>query len=150
MNAAAPANKVCVPTAICLTPDRRYFGPALCVAAQIIDCGLPPAADLFLICEEADVWPHFDMIDEPLRGTIKVLVTSFDDVTRNLPTNNNGEHAITRRLFLDRALPDRYDRIIAVDPLQIADEHRIVETEPRTEGAERGGFLGNEQAQLYT
>ena len=42
------------------------------------------------------------------------------------------------------------DRIIAVDPLQIADEHRIVETEPRTEGAERGGFLGNEQAQLYT
>jgi len=115
VNAAAPANKVCVPTAICLTPARRYFGPALCVAAQIIDCGLPPAADLFLICEEADVWPHFDMIDEPLRGTIKVLVTSFDDVTRNLPTNNNGEHAITRRLFLDRALPDRYDRIIAVD-----------------------------------
>src|SRR3977135_473710 len=42
------------------------------------------------------------------------------------------------------------DRVIAVDPLQIADEHRIVETEPRTEGAERGGFLGNEKAQLYT
>lgn len=104
-----------MPTAICLTPDRRFFGPALCVAAQIIDCGLPPETDLFLICEEADVWPRLEMIDEPLRGTIKLIVTSFDDVTRHLPTNKNGEHAITRRLFLDRVLPDRYDRIIAVD-----------------------------------
>jgi len=104
-----------VPTAICLTPDRRFFGPALCVAAQIIGCGLPPDADIFLVCEEGDVWPRVDMIDEPLKSRLQLLVTSFHDVTRDLPTNSNGEHAITRRLFLDRVLPERYDRIIPVD-----------------------------------
>lgn len=104
-----------MPAAICLTPDRRFFGPALCVAAQIIACGLPSDADLFLICEEGDVWPRFDMIDEPLKSRVQLLVTSFHEVTRDLPTNNNGEHAITRRLFLDRVLPAQYDRIIPVD-----------------------------------
>jgi len=104
-----------VPTAICLTPDRRFFGPALTVASQIIDCGLPPDADLFLICEEMDVWPRFEDLDEDLRKRLRLIVTSFDDVTRNLRTNNNGEHAITRRLFLDRVLPAHYDRIIPVD-----------------------------------
>lgn len=104
-----------MPTAICLTPDRRFFGPALCVAAQILDCGLPPEADLFLICEETDVWPRFEEIDEPLKSRLQLIVTSFDDVTRHLPSNSNGEHAITRRLFLDRVLPDRYDRIIPID-----------------------------------
>lgn len=104
-----------MPTAICLTPDRRFFGPALCVASQIIACGLPKDADLFLICEETDVWPRFEDIDAPLRDSIRLLVTSFHDVTRKLAANNNGEHAITRRLFLDRVLPARYDRIIPVD-----------------------------------
>ncbi len=102
-------------TAICLTPDRRFFGPALCVASQIIACGLPAKADLFLICEEMDVWPRFEDLDEGLRSRLRLIVTSFDDVTRNLPTNRNGEHAITRRLFLDRVLPAHYDRIIPVD-----------------------------------
>lgn len=104
-----------MPTAICLTPDRRFFGPALCVASQILDCGLPPEADLFLVCEEMDVWPRFDELDEPVKSRLKLIVTSFDDVTRNLPSNNNGEHAITRRLFLDRVLPAQYDRIMPVD-----------------------------------
>lgn len=104
-----------MPTAICLTPDRRFFGPALCVASQIVDCGLPPDTDIFLVCEETDVWPRFDDIDEALRARLRLIVTPFDDVTGNLPTNNNGEHAITRRLFLDRVLPPRYDRIIPVD-----------------------------------
>ncbi|WP_162918715.1 glycosyltransferase family 8 protein [Taklimakanibacter deserti] len=104
-----------MPTAICLTPDRRFFGPALCVASQIIACGLPDEADLFLVCEETDVWPRFEEIDETIRKRLKLAVTSFDDVTRKLPSNNNGEHAITRRLFLDRVLPAQYDRIIPVD-----------------------------------
>jgi lipopolysaccharide biosynthesis glycosyltransferase len=104
-----------VPTAICLTPDRRFFGPALCVASQIIDCGLAEDTDLFLICEETDVWPRFEEIDERLRSGLNLIVTSFGDFTRNLPASNNGEHAITRRLFLDRVLPARYDRIIPVD-----------------------------------
>ena len=87
-----------MPTAICLTPDRRFFGPALCVAAQIIGCGLPPDADIFLVCEEGDVWPRFDMIDEPLKSRLQLLVTSFHDVTRDLPTNSNGEHGDRFRL----------------------------------------------------
>ena len=112
-----------MPTAICLTPDRRFFGPALCVASQIIDCGLPPETDLFLICEEADVWPRWDELDAPLKSRLKLFVTSFDDVTRHLPSNNNGEHAITRRLFLDRVLPAHYDRIMPVDSdMMIANE----------------------------
>lgn len=104
-----------MPAAICLTPDRRFFGPALCVAAQILDCGLPEDADLFLICEEADVWPRFELIDEPLRRGLELIVTSFADVTRTLAADSNGEHAIARRLFLDRVLPAEYDRIIPVD-----------------------------------
>lgn len=104
-----------MPTAICLTPDRRFFGPALCVASQIIACGLPPETDIFLICEEGDVWPRYDLLDEPLKSRLRLLVTSFHEVTRDLPTNANGEHAITRRLFLDRVLPTQYDRIIPVD-----------------------------------
>jgi len=104
-----------VPTAICLTPDRRFFGPALCVASQIIACGLPQDADLFLVCEETDVWPRLEEIDDVLSRQLKLIVTSFADVTRALPSNNNGEHAITRRLFLDRVLPAHYDRIMPVD-----------------------------------
>jgi lipopolysaccharide biosynthesis glycosyltransferase len=104
-----------VPTAICLTPDRRFFGPALCVASQIIACGLPQDADLFLVCEETDVWPRLEEIDDVLSRQLKLIVTSFADFTRALPSNNNGEHAITRRLFLDRVLPAHYDRIMPVD-----------------------------------
>jgi lipopolysaccharide biosynthesis glycosyltransferase len=118
-NAAAPASSRAyspgVPTAICLTPDRRFFGPALCVAAQIIACGLPEDAGLFLICEESDVWPRYEELDETVRRRLKLIVASFGGVTRNLTSNANGEHAITRRLFLDRVLPAQYDRIIPVD-----------------------------------
>lgn len=104
-----------MPTAICLTPDRRFFGPALCVAAQIIACGLPDDTGLFLICEENDIWPRYDELDEAVHRRLKLMVTSFDDVTRGLASNANGEHAITRRLFLDRVLPAHFDRIIPVD-----------------------------------
>jgi lipopolysaccharide biosynthesis glycosyltransferase len=104
-----------VPTAICLTPDRRFFGPALCVASQIIDCGLPKDADLFLVCEEGDLWPRYDELDEAVRRRLNLIVASFDDITRDLPSNDHGEHAITRRLFLDRVLPAHFDRIIPVD-----------------------------------
>ena len=104
-----------MPTAICLTPDRRFFGPALCVASQIVACGLPQEADLFLICEETDVWPRLDELDEAVTSRLRLLVASFADGTRNIRSNSNGEHAISRRLFLDRVLPAHYDRIIPVD-----------------------------------
>jgi lipopolysaccharide biosynthesis glycosyltransferase len=104
-----------VPTAICLTPDRRFFGPALCVASQIIACGLPATADLFLVCQEEDMWPRYEELDEAVRRRLKLIITSFGDITRNLPSNDHGEHAIARRLFLDRVLPAHYDRIIPVD-----------------------------------
>ncbi|MGE0004198.1 MAG: glycosyltransferase family 8 protein [Parvibaculaceae bacterium] len=103
-----------MPTAICLTPDRRFFGPALCVAAQVIACGLPDEARLFLVCEEQDVWPRFDEIDTAVKSRLELAVTSFAGVTRNL-ADRDGQHAIARRLFLDRVLPARYDRIIPVD-----------------------------------
>src|SRR5438105_371492 len=41
-----------------------------------------------------------------------------------------------------------FERLIAVDALQIANEHGVIEAEPRAEFAQRRRALGNQQAQL--
>jgi hypothetical protein len=87
-------------TAICLTPDRRFFGPALCVAEQIVDRGLPAEADTLLVCEKADILPHMDRL--ALRDRIKIVATSFAPLIGAAPATPNGSHAIYRRLVLDR------------------------------------------------
>jgi UDP-glucose:(glucosyl)LPS alpha-1,3-glucosyltransferase len=74
---------------------------------------LPRDADLFLICEEADIWPHFGEVN--LDGRIRLLPLDF---TKLLPTELPafvGSKAIYRRLILDRILPERYTRIITLD-----------------------------------
>src|SRR4051794_27719295 len=100
-------------TAICLTPDRRFFGPALCVAEQIVDRGLPAEADTLLVCEKADILPHMDRL--ALRDRIKIVATSFAPLIGAAPATPNGSHAIYRRLVLDRVLPAHYERIVAID-----------------------------------
>ena len=68
-------------TAICLTPDRRFFGPALFTASRIIECGLPSDIDLLLICEEEDIWHGYERLDAALRDRITLVVTSFAHLT---------------------------------------------------------------------
>jgi lipopolysaccharide biosynthesis glycosyltransferase len=104
-----------VKTAICLTPDRNFFGPAACVAAQILATGLPSSADIFIICEAQDVWPDYDRLDANLRASIKLLITDFAPLVAHMPPTANGSRAIYRRLVLDRLLPPDYERIVAID-----------------------------------
>jgi lipopolysaccharide biosynthesis glycosyltransferase len=102
-----------VSTAVCLTPDRQFFGPAVRGACRVIELGLPRDTDLFLICEEADVWPHFGEVNRD--GRIILLTADF---TKLLPAELPafaGSKAIYRRLILDRILPERYERIITMD-----------------------------------
>jgi lipopolysaccharide biosynthesis glycosyltransferase len=104
-----------VKTAICLTPDRKFFGPAVCVAAQAIAAGIPDDADLVIICEKAEIWPCFDRLDAALRGRIKLITVDFAPLINHAPATPNGSRAIYRRLVLDRVLPEEYHRFIAID-----------------------------------
>jgi lipopolysaccharide biosynthesis glycosyltransferase len=102
-------------TAICLTPDRRFFGPALFAAARIIDCGLPPDIDILLLCEETDIWSGFDKLDAALRDRITLIVKPFAGLIGEVPKSDGGSTAIYRRLVLHRILPSHYSRIVAID-----------------------------------
>lgn len=102
-------------TAICLTPDRKFFGPAVCVAAQAIAAGIPDDADVFIACEEADIWPGYERLDASLRDRIKLITVDFAPLIDDAPATPNGSRAIYRRLVLDRMLPREYDRFIAID-----------------------------------
>ncbi|MFO0994676.1 MAG: glycosyltransferase, partial [Hyphomicrobiales bacterium] len=102
-------------TAICLTPDRNFFGPAVCVAAQAITAGIPDDADVVIACEESDIWPGYDRLDALLRDRIKLITFDFAPLINHAPATPNGSRAIYRRLVLDRVLPEQYRRFIAID-----------------------------------
>jgi len=104
-----------VKTAICLTPDRKFFGPAVCVAAQAIAAGIPDDADVVIICEEADIWPGYERLDARLRARIKLITVDFAPLINQAPATPHGSRAIYRRLVLDRVLPKEYRRFIAID-----------------------------------
>jgi len=104
-----------VKTAICLTPDRNFFGPAICVAAQAIATGIPDDADIIIACEEADVWPGYERLDALLRERIKLIAVDFAPLINDAPATLNGSRAIYRRLVLDRVLPKDYTRFVAID-----------------------------------
>lgn len=102
-------------TAICLTPDRKFFGPAVCVAAQAIAAGVPDDADVVILCEDGDIWPGYECLDASLRAQIKLLTVDFAPLINHAPATPNGSRAIYRRLVLDRVLPKEYSRFIAID-----------------------------------
>jgi lipopolysaccharide biosynthesis glycosyltransferase len=104
-----------VTTAICLTPDRRFFGPAVCVASQVIAAGVPADTEIVIVCEEDDVWPGFDRLDAVLRAAITLHTTKFGPLVNHAPATPQGSRAIYRRLVLDRVLPEKYQRFIAID-----------------------------------
>ncbi|MBL8906998.1 MAG: hypothetical protein JNM20_10005 [Rhizobiales bacterium] len=102
-------------TAICLTPDRKFFGPAVCVAAQAIAAGIPDDADIVILCEKGDIWPGYERLDASLRAKIKLITFDFSPLIDHAPATPNGSRAIYRRLVLDRVLPQEYRRFIAID-----------------------------------
>ena len=102
-------------TAICLTPDRKFFGPAVCVAAQAIAAGIPDEADVVILCEETDIWPGYEHLDAKLSERIKLITADFAPMINHAPATPQGSRAIYRRLVLDRVLPEKYERFIAID-----------------------------------
>jgi lipopolysaccharide biosynthesis glycosyltransferase len=104
-----------VKTAICLTPDRNFFGPAVCVAAQAIAHGVPKDADVVIACENGDIWPDYGRLEASLRDRIKLITVDFAPLINHAPATPNGSRAVYRRLVLDRVLPTEYRRFIAID-----------------------------------
>ena len=108
---AAPSVK----TAVCLTPDLAFFRQAVCTASSILAQEDADAFDLFIICEEGDVAPGFALLDPALRARIQLLCVDFSAFDRDTPGRGRFSRAVFRRLFLDRVLPERYERIVSID-----------------------------------
>jgi lipopolysaccharide biosynthesis glycosyltransferase len=104
-----------VKTALCFTPDLAFFRQAVFTAASILAQEDAGAFDVFIVCEEGDIAPGFDRLDPSLRARIKVLCVDFAPFHRATPGRGRFSRAVFRRLFLDRVLPDRYERILSVD-----------------------------------
>jgi lipopolysaccharide biosynthesis glycosyltransferase len=102
-------------TAICFTPDRAFFCPAVCAAATTLAQGDVDDLDIFIVCEPEDVVVGFDRLAAPLRDRITLLTDDFSRFDRGLRAEGRFSRAVFRRLFLDRVLPPHYERIISID-----------------------------------
>ena len=106
--------------ALCLTPDLAFFRPAVRAAASLLVHPDSDAFDVFIVCEERDVAPGFEMLDPALRERIKLLVVDFAPFEGGLAGRGRFSRAVFRRLFLDRVLPDAYSRIVTMDSDMLA------------------------------
>ena len=102
-------------TALCLTPDRAFFRPAICTAATILAQDDSDQFDVFVVCESEDVAMGVDRLAPDLRRRIEILSADFSPFDRGLRAEGRFSRAVFRRLFLDRVLPDRYERIVSID-----------------------------------
>jgi lipopolysaccharide biosynthesis glycosyltransferase len=102
-------------TALCFTPDRRFFAPAIRAVASLASQGDADAFDIFVICEEADVEPGFADLDPALRNRIRLMTMDFSALDSGLAPKGRFSRAVFRRLFLDRLLPETYPRYVAID-----------------------------------
>jgi lipopolysaccharide biosynthesis glycosyltransferase len=110
-----PENGPFVKTAVCLTPDLAFFRQAVCTASTILAQADAGAFDLFIVCEAGDVAPGFALLDPALRNRINLLCVDFSKFDGDAPGRGRLSRAVFRRLFLDRILPARYERIVSVD-----------------------------------
>jgi len=110
-----PARLPVTTTALCLTPDLAFFPPAVRTAASILSQPDSHAFDLFIVCEERDVPPEFAALDPALRARIHLLVADFSQLHRGANAPGRFSRAVFRRLFLDRVLPEKYERVLSVD-----------------------------------
>ena len=102
-------------TAVCLTPDLAFFRQAVCTASSILAQEDSGAFDVFIVCEESDVAPGFAALDPILRNKIRLLCVDFSTFDRGAPGRGRLSRAVFRRLFLDRILPESYERIVSID-----------------------------------
>ena len=102
-------------TALCLTPDLAFFRQAWFTAATILQQEDSSAFDLFIVCEERDIAPGVERLDAALRSKATILTTDFSRFDRGAQGRGAFSRAVYRRLFLDRILPSRYERIVALD-----------------------------------
>ncbi len=103
------------PTALCFTPDRRFFAPAVRTIASLVAAGDADAFDIFIFCEEADVEPGFADLDPSLKSRIRLKTLDFGAFDAGLAPKGRFSRAVFRRLFLDRLLPEIYARYVAID-----------------------------------
>jgi lipopolysaccharide biosynthesis glycosyltransferase len=101
--------------ALCLTPDRAFFRQAICTAATILAWPDADAFDIHVICEEPDVAPGFERLAPALRRRINLTTFDFSGFDRGFRPPGRFSRAVLRRLFLDRVVPPRYERIVSVD-----------------------------------
>jgi len=102
-------------TALCLTPDRAFFPQAVCVAATVLAQDDADALDVHIVCEEKDVAPGFERLAPGLRDRIVLKIVDFAAFDRGLKGHGRFSRAVFRRLFLDRVLPETYQRIVSLD-----------------------------------
>jgi len=103
------------PAALCFTPDRRFFAPAVRTIASLVEAGDADAFDIFIFCEESDVEPGFDDLDPALKRRIRLKTLDFAELDKGLAPRGRFSRAVFRRLFLDRLLPETYARFVAID-----------------------------------
>ena len=103
------------PTALCFTPDRRFFAPAIRAIASLVAAGDADAFEIFIFCEAADVEPGFDDLDPALKRLIRLEIRDFGAFDAGLAPKGRFSRAVFRRLFLDRLLPETYARYVAID-----------------------------------
>ncbi len=101
--------------ALCLTPDRAFFRQAICTAATILSRPDADQFDVYIVCEEQDVAPNFELLAPALRARINLTTFDFSALDRGVRPHGRFSRAVLRRLFLDRVLPQRYQRIVSVD-----------------------------------
>jgi lipopolysaccharide biosynthesis glycosyltransferase len=102
-------------TALCFTPDRAFFAPAVRAIASLIEQGDADAFDVFVVCEESDVEPGFAALPPALKSRIRLLTLEFAKLDAGLAPKGRFSRAVFRRLFLDRLLPETYERYVAID-----------------------------------
>ena len=102
-------------TALCLTPDRAFFCPAICTAATILAQSDAEQFDVFVVCESDDIAPGLDRLAPDLRRRIQLIRADFSSFDEGLRAEGRFSRAVFRRLFLDRLLPPDYQRIISID-----------------------------------
>ncbi len=102
-------------TALCFTPDRAFFAPAIRAVASLAAQGDADAFDIYVICEEGDVEPGFAALDPSLRARINLMTLDFAALDAGLAPKGRFSRAVFRRLFLDRLLPETYPRYISID-----------------------------------
>jgi lipopolysaccharide biosynthesis glycosyltransferase len=102
-------------TAICFTPDREFFAPAVRAIASMVEAEPEAKREIFLLCEPDDVLPGFDKLPAPLRERFTLMTLDFKRFDSKLTGRGRFSRAVFRRLFLDEILPQHFERIVTVD-----------------------------------